>query len=200
MTAARRRAAAGPRPARVPLLRGLPPLENPSARVLILGSMPGAASLAARQYYAHPRNLFWTLLGESFGFDPKAPYAQRVAALRDARIAVWDVIGRCRRAGSLDTRIETASVVANDFDTFLARHRALTLICFNGVAAAAHWRRHVPTAVAANAPRCVTLPSSSPANAAVALSAKRAAWDLVRATLQAGVDRGVSLSTADSRR
>ncbi|HMM74618.1 MAG TPA: DNA-deoxyinosine glycosylase [Gammaproteobacteria bacterium] len=175
-----------------PPLRGLPPIENPSARVLVLGSMPGAASLAAGQYYAHPRNLFWPLMGELLGFDPALPYAQRVAALKRARIALWDVIGFCRRTGSLDARIARDSVVVNDFTGFLARHRALRLICFNGTTAAASWRRHVQAAVAERAPRCVTLPSSSPANASIALAAKRTAWRVVREA--AADERGAACS------
>lgn len=163
-----------------PPLRGLPPIENPAARVLILGSMPGAASLAAGAYYAHPRNLFWPLLGELFGFDPTLPYARRVAALKRAHVALWDVIGACRRSGSLDARIDPASVVVNDFSGFLIRHRHLALICFNGTTAATLWRRHVPATVADSAPRCITLPSSSPANASITLAAKRAAWRVVR--------------------
>ncbi len=162
-----------------PLLRGLPPIENPAARVLVLGSMPGAASLAAGRYYAHPRNLFWPLMGELLGFDPALPYARRIAALKRARIALWDVIGACRRAGSLDARIDSASIVVNDFPGFLARHPRLTLIGFNGAAAASSWRRFVTGGVAGRELRYVTLPSSSPANASVAMSVKREAWRVV---------------------
>lgn len=162
--------------AALPLLRGLPPIESPRARVLVLGSMPGAASLAAGQYYAHPRNLFWPLMGELLGFEADLPYARRIAALRRARIALWDVIGACRRAGSLDARIDPASIVVNDFTGFLARHPRLTLVCFNGATAAASWRRHVGTC---HDLRCVTLPSSSPANASIPLAAKRVAWRII---------------------
>jgi len=162
--------------AALPLLRGLPPIETPRARVLVLGSMPGAASLAAGQYYAHPRNLFWPLMSELLGFEVALPYARRVAALRRARIALWDVIGACRRAGSLDARIDPTSIVVNDFTGFLARHPRLTLVCFNGATAAASWRRHVGTH---RDLRYVTLPSSSPANASISLAAKREAWRVV---------------------
>lgn len=178
-----------------PPLRGLPPIENPAARVLVLGSMPGAASLAAGEYYAHPRNLFWPLMGELLGFDPALPYARRIAALKRARIALWDVIGTCERVGSLDARIAPGSVVANDFTGFLARHRSLALICFNGTTAAASWRRHVQAGLADRAPRCVTLPSSSPANASVALAAKRAAWRIV---LQAATGAGAGIDQASA--
>jgi len=162
--------------ARAPLLAGLPPIENPAARVLVLGSMPGAASLAATEYYAHPRNLFWPLMGELLGFEPALPYARRIAALKRAGVALWDVIGACRRSGSLDARIEAGSIVANDFVGFFARHPRVTLVCFNGATAAASWRRHVAPHVTGHTLRTVTLPSSSPANASIDLAAKRAAW------------------------
>ena len=159
-----------------PLLRGLPPIENPRARVLILGSMPGVASLAAGQYYAHPRNLFWPLLGAILGFDPGSDYAQRVAALQRAGIALWDVIGRCRRSGSLDARIDPKSIVANDFAAFLARHPRLHTVCLNGATAEAGWRRHVLPALTAPGLRTLRLPSTSPANASIDYERKLAAW------------------------
>ncbi len=162
-----------------PLLRGLPPIENPAARVLVLGSMPGAASLAAGRYYAHPRNLFWPLMGELLGFDPALPYARRIAALKRARIALWDVIGACRRAGSLDARIDPSSIVVNDFPGFLARHPHLAFVGFNGAAAASSWHRFVTSSVVGRELRYVTLPSSSPANASIAMSTKREAWRVV---------------------
>jgi TDG/mug DNA glycosylase family protein len=155
---------------------GLPPIENPRARVLILGSMPGVASLAAAQYYAHPRNLFWPLLGAILGFDPGGPYALRVAALKRAGIALWDVIARCRRSGSLDARIAPKSVVANDFAAFLDRHPHLLTVCFNGATAEASWRRHVLPGLEGRALRTLRLPSTSPANASIDYERKLAAW------------------------
>lgn len=159
-----------------PALEGLPPIENPRARVLILGSMPGAASLAAGQYYAHPQNLFWPLLGALLGFDPRADYVLRVAALKRAGIALWDVIGRCRRSGSLDARIDPQSVVANDFAGFLDRHPRLHTVCFNGATAEANWRRHVQPTLGARELPALRLPSTSPANASIPHARKLAAW------------------------
>jgi hypoxanthine-DNA glycosylase len=101
------------------LLHGLPPIIDDGARVLILGNMPSAMSLAARQYYANPRNAFWRITGEIFGFDTGAPYGDRVAALRTHGVAVWDVPRACRRAGSLDSAVEPDSMVANDFAQLL---------------------------------------------------------------------------------
>ena len=98
-----------------PLLLGLPPIIDDGSRVLILGNMPSVMSLAAQRYYANPRNAFWRITGEIFGFDASAPYEARTAALRARGVAVWDVLRSCRRKGSLDSAIEPDSMVANDF-------------------------------------------------------------------------------------
>ena len=123
------------------------PCAPVAARVLILGSMPGAASLAAGQYYAHPRNAFWRILGAVCHFPADAPYAARVAALQAAGIAVWDVLQSCVRPGSLDTAIERSSEVPNDLAGLLVRHPGIGRICFNGGTAEAAFRRHVPATV-----------------------------------------------------
>lgn len=102
-----------------------PPIENPSAQILILGSMPGVLSLQANQYYAHPRNAFWPIMGTLFNFDGAAPYAARVEALKAADIALWDVLHSCVRSGSLDSAILKGSRVANDFAAFFETHTAI---------------------------------------------------------------------------
>ena len=120
-----------------------PPIVGRSPRTLILGTMPGTASLDAQQYYAHPRNAFWGILADLLGFDAGLDYAARTRRLVDADIAVWDVLRSCKRPGSLDSNIEPASVIANDFDWFFARHPTVERVCFNGAAAEALYRRHV---------------------------------------------------------
>lgn len=161
-------------------LAGFPPIARRDARLLILGSMPGAASLAAGEYYAHPRNAFWTIVGEQSGAPAQLRYARRAAALRAARIALWDVIASCRRRGSLDAAIERGSVRVNDFAGFLARHPRIGCIAFNGGTAETLFRRHVlPRLRAAGTTRTlrlVRLPSTSPAHAGLTLARKRAAW------------------------
>src|ERR1035437_10981505 len=94
------------------------PIEDRSAEILILGSMPGRASLAADQYYAHAQNGFWRIMSELLRFDATAPYSVRVRALKAARIALWDVLHSCLREGSLDSMIERDTQIANDFRTF----------------------------------------------------------------------------------
>ena len=139
--------------------------------------MPGAASLAAGQYYAHPRNQFWTLVGEILGFDARAPYASRVAQLGQAGVAVWDVVASCARAGSLDSGIDDRSIVVNSFTTFLAAHPRIERICFNGRMAELAWRRHVrPGLSASRAPDYFPLPSTSPAHAAMSYGRKLRVW------------------------
>lgn len=153
-----------------------PPIEPSAARLLILGSMPGVASLRAQQYYAHPQNLFWPLLGSALDFDARADYAARVAALQACGVAVWDVLQSCVREGSLDADIEADSLIANDFATFFAAHPHITRVCFNGAAAENLFRRHVLHTLPALQAELIRLPSSSPANASIPQAEKLRAW------------------------
>ncbi len=167
-----------------PLLRGLPPVVGDHARVLILGSMPGVASLDAAQYYAHPRNAFWPIIGNCIGFDPALPYAQRLNALADAGIALWDVIGACRRPGSLDAAIDPVSIEPNDIPSLLERHLRIACVLTNGGMATRLYRRHIAPRVRRPLTH-IGLPSTSPAHAGAAFQAKLAAW---RAALAAALD------------
>lgn len=156
-------------------VRSFAPIVDARARVLVLGSMPGVASLDAERYYAHPRNLFWPIMDALFGFDAASPYAERLAHLAEAGIALWDVAGECVRPGSLDARIAAGSVVPNDIAGLLARYPGIQRICFNGATAESLFRRHVlPTLDAM--PQLVRLPSTSPAHAAMGFDAKLSAW------------------------
>ncbi|MCD9097112.1 DNA-deoxyinosine glycosylase [Luteimonas fraxinea] len=157
------------------LIRSFAPVANDRARVLVLGSMPGVASLDADRYYAHPRNLFWPIVGTLFGFDPALSYDARLARLTACGVALWDVAGECVRPGSLDARIEAGSVVPNDIGGLLARYPGIERIRFNGAAAESLFRRHVlPTLDVV--PDLLRLPSTSPAHAALGFEAKLAAW------------------------
>jgi TDG/mug DNA glycosylase family protein len=157
---------------------GFPYVARPDARILILGSMPGTASLAANRYYAHPRNAFWPITGELFGFDAKLPYDERLEALKRNRVALWDVAHRCIRPGSLDSNIDRESIEPNDFAAFFEAHPHIRAVFFNGSAAESLFRklvlptlpekvRHLPMK---------RLPSTSPAHAARSFADKLAAW------------------------
>lgn len=148
------------------------PVADRRARVLILGTMPGAASLAAGEYYAHPRNRFWEFMGVLFGAGRNLPYRRRLAALRRARVALWDVVAECERTGSLDSAIRRER--PNDIVGLLARCTRIDTIVFNGQPAARLFRRHVR--VLPRPLRLVVLPSTSPAHASRTAAAKLRAW------------------------
>jgi TDG/mug DNA glycosylase family protein len=156
------------------------PIASGSARVLILGTMPGKVSLRERQYYAHPQNGFWRIMGEMLGFDPASPYDARVALVRSAGIAVWDVLKSCIRASSLDSAIDASSAVPNDFATFLTEHQHIQLICFNGATAEALFMKHVRHRLETQLDmEYVRLPSTSPANATLPFAEKARAWKAI---------------------
>ena len=156
--------------------RSFSPIENRKARILILGSMPGAASLRAGQYYAHPHNAFWPIMGALVGADPALPYRARTAALKAAGIALWDVLASCEREGSLDADIRHDSVVVNDFPVFFAAHPHLTDVFFNGGMAETCFRRHVALHIGGTPLRFARLPSTSPANASISRARKLELW------------------------
>ena len=155
-----------------PLLEGLPPIVGDGARGLILGNMPSAMSLAAQQYYANPRNGFWRITGDIFGFAVSAAYDDRVAALCASGVAVWDVLRFCRRQGSLDSAIELDSMVANDFESFFDAHPAIDRVFFNGAAAEKNFGRF---AGVERHLRYRRLPSTSPAQT-MRYADKLSAW------------------------
>lgn len=155
-----------------PLLRGFPPVIDERAKVLILGSFPSAQSLALGQYYGNPRNAFWPITAELFGFDIAAPYDTRVTALQSAGVALWDVLHACRRAGSADSAIEPKSLVVNDFGALFSRYPAITQVYFNGAKAATLYSRLAEPNERVEYRR---LPSTSPAHV-MRPGAKLAAW------------------------
>ena len=157
-------------------VRGFAPIEAPGARILVLGTMPGIASLEAQQYYAHPRNAFWRITGELFAFDAGAPYAERAAQLARAGVVVWDVLQGCVRPGSLDAAIERGSEIPNDIVGLLARQPGITRIGLNGGTAARLFRRHIEPQLAADNLELLALPSTSPAHAGQSFEQKLAAW------------------------
>jgi TDG/mug DNA glycosylase family protein len=162
-------------------VHSFPPIASERSRVLILGTMPGIASLRAGQYYAHPQNLFWRIMATILDFDPAQPYPSRVEAVRSAEIAVWDVLKSCTRASSLDSAIVGSSIVPNDLPAFLAAHPQVRRVCFNGAKAEALYTRYVrPHLAQVPAIEYLRLPSTSPANASVPRADKLRAWQAIR--------------------
>jgi hypoxanthine-DNA glycosylase len=158
-----------------PLLEGFPPVVDDNARLLILGSFPSVQSLTMQQYYANPRNAFWPITGELFGFDARTPYENRLAALQSHGVALWDVLHKCRRRGSSDSDIEPKSLVVNDFDALFADYPGIARVYFNGRLGCTVFRR----LVGFDRPiRFQQLPSTSPARA-MPPGEKLAAWRVI---------------------
>jgi hypoxanthine-DNA glycosylase len=153
-----------------PPLRGLSPVIAPNTRVVVLGSFPSVASLAAGEYYAHPRNHFWPLLSALWGIDLRAlPYAERLQSALDHGLGIWDVYAHCRREGSLDSAIHDAEF--NDLAGLKQRAPQLRAVAHNGgeSARAMRFTRNLGVDV-------VRLPSTSPANASWSFERKLVAW------------------------
>ena len=159
------------------VLESFPPVAGPASRILILGSMPSEASLKAGQYYAHPRNLFWPIMGALLGAGPSLPYAERLEILQSSGVALWDSLQKCTRVGSLDSAIQNE--VPNDFPAFFKSYPKIARVYFNGAKAEASFRRHVMPALDKPPPLLMRLPSTSPAHAAMSLADKIAAWRVV---------------------
>lgn len=154
--------------------RAFEPVVAPDAQVLILGSLPGAASLAAACYYAHPRNGFWPLIGGVLGEDlADLPYEQRLERLKARGVGLWDVIASAERSGSLDAAIRSPE--AADLRGLAESLPNLRAVAFNGGLAAKLGRRILSDLEGV---ALVDLPSSSPAHA-ISLSAKADSWAIL---------------------
>ncbi len=155
-------------------LSGLAPVIDANTRVLVLGSFPGAASLAAGQYYAHPRNQLWPILSVLTGESLAAmPYAERLPRLLAHGFGLWDVLCACERDGSLDSAIRKPA--ANDFARLRELCPLLETVGFNGQTSG----KFAPQFSAAGY-RTVVLPSTSPAHASLSLTQKLAYWEKLR--------------------
>ena len=138
--------------------------------------MPGAASLAANQYYAHSRNTFWPIIAQLLKIHPDAPYEEKITALKTSPIALWDVLKSCKRTGSLDSGIETDTQISNDFQLFFSAHRKITHVFFNGGKAEACFKRYVLANNDLGLIKLSRLPSTSPANARLSFDDKCRIW------------------------
>jgi len=153
------------------------PVIGRRPRIIILGSMPGVASLEAVQYYAHPRNAFWPVMDELFGVDYKATYESRISELVKLPLILWDTLQACYRPGSLDSNIELNSAQANDFPALLRRFPEIRAIAFNGAASEKYFRKLVvPILAGASDIELLRMPSTSPANAGMNFEQKLDAW------------------------
>lgn len=158
------------------------------ARILILGSLPGAASIAQQQYYAHPRNAFWPIVGHLLGFEPRLPYRTRLARLRARGVALWDVCFSAVRVGSLDASIRSPGLVANNIAGLLDAQSGIRAVFLNGATAAALYRKLVLPTLSPDqrAIPALTLPSTSPAHASRTQTEKRQAWSVILDRLETG--------------
>jgi TDG/mug DNA glycosylase family protein len=156
---------------------GFAPIEPAAARILVLGSLPSVRSVALGQYYAHPRNAFWYIMGELYGAHRELPYRERIERLKAGGVAVWDVLAASVRPGSLDADIDLASAEVNDFPALFSRQPKLQRILLNGRKAEAMFRRFV--VAPGLLPEGISLypvPSTSPAHAGLGRQEKLRQW------------------------
>ena len=157
---------------------GLRPLSGNSPSLLILGSFPSVISLEKGEYYANKRNIFWRIMQSLFGIDQSLPYNQRVAALSDRGIALWDVISGCSREGSSDSGIKNA--IPNDIPEFLREYPTIRCIALNGATGAGKWFKKIYRDLQ-DFPGIVILilKSTSPANAGYTYDEKLSEWEKI---------------------
>jgi len=163
------------------------PVSNADAKVLILGSMPGKKSLEQNQYYAHPSNAFWKIMGELVGAKADIPYEQRLQLLKSSGIALWDVLATCERDTSLDSHIRKES--ANDFASFFVLHPHITQVFFNGSKAEQCFIKFVQNTQPLPPLKYCRLPSTSPAHAGMRYADKLQAWRTAIAMHRTKADR-----------
>lgn len=155
------------------------PILPSCPEILILGSLPSVASIGKNEYYGHPANMFWPIMATILGFDAKADYAERTRALRDARVALWDVLFACEREGSADAAIVGASEEANAIDELLVSQNTIRAVFFNGDKARLLFKKHIAPKLDDETQarvRTQRLPSTSPANASISREKKLACW------------------------
>lgn len=166
-----------------PEIRSFPPIARKNAKILILGSMPGVASLEAGQYYAHPRNAFWRIMTSLLNMPENTAYPEKTDHLCHRGIALWDVLHTCVRQGSLDSAI--SDEIPNDFAGFFEMHQHVSAVFFNGQKARQAFAKHVAPSLAATSASNLhalslhTLPSTSPANASWSFERKLESWRII---------------------
>jgi hypoxanthine-DNA glycosylase len=164
------------------LKKGFGPIAGGTPRVLILGTFPSEESLKQHRYYAHPRNLFWDMIAAICGTGKNEDYEKRCECARREGIAIWDVLKSCDREGSSDGQIRSGRFIPNDIGRFLFDH-PVKVIFFNGTKAALLFKQHIDLSILPSQPRLVTLPSTSPAHAALSGQKKLERWLEVKSCL-----------------
>jgi len=166
---------------RMALSTGFPPIVNSGANVLVVGSLPSRKSIETSEYYAHPQNAFWRIMGELFGAGCNVPYAERIDILKANNIAIWDVLSESVRPGSMDAHIDLSKSKPNDFMSFLKTYSNIRLMCFNGQKAATMFRDMVLSQHCElySGLRFETLPSTSAAFASMPFEEKLRKWTIV---------------------
>jgi double-stranded uracil-DNA glycosylase len=164
------------------LKEGFPPIARKDARVLILGSMPGEESLRRKEYYANPRNSFWRIMATLLGFDPELKYKDKIIILKENKIALWDVMRACERNGSLDTNIESSTIIENDFEDFYSRFQGVRNVFFNGAKAEHEYHKKVLPVLSSITYRIKyqRLSSTSPALARLSHNDKLREWSVIK--------------------
>lgn len=155
-----------------------------NCKVLVLGSMPGVASLEQQQYYAHRRNAFWPIMQDLFAIETRDEYLERLAALNANGIGLWDVLSSCRREGSLDSAICQKTAEINDFAGLFRKFPAIRHVFFNGKLAEKLFLRDVLPQISHVKIQFTVLPSTSPANASLTFEQKLAAWGVIKSVLE----------------
>ena len=159
------------------IVQSFEPVIGNNPQVLILGSMPGIASLKAQQYYAHPRNAFWSIMSELFGIQRTENYESRIEQIKTCPLVLWDVLRSCRREGSLDADILQNDMQPNAIPQLLMAYPCINLIGFNGAAAEKIFRQRVAALIPdIQRLKLIRFPSTSPAHASQTLAQKTEAW------------------------
>jgi TDG/mug DNA glycosylase family protein len=163
------------------MITGFPPIAAKNAKILILGSVPGVASLEKQEYYAHPRNSFWNIIAQLTDSPPLENYQQKKAILIDNQMALWDVLKHCQREGSLDSSIQSQSIVTNDFESFFNAHPLIRFVLFNGSKAEKEYNKRVLSVLSSKFDHLTyyRLPSTSPAMAQLSQPQKFQQWQTV---------------------
>ena len=164
----------------MPFIESFEPVIGNNPKVLILGSIPGIASLEARQYYAHPRNAFWSIMAELFDVEWSNDYESKIQQVKCFPVVLWDTLKACHREGSLDSAITKDQLQANDIVGLLEKVPSIRLIAFNGAASEKYFKQTVGKLLNKDPhPELIRLPSTSPAHASKNFKQKLEDWNVI---------------------